>query len=284
MSRLKACFAILFFISQVLFQGCSSNSKQLESKISGRDTLYNLSDKNGQFNVRIASGFEAKTRSFTTKKTMEIPQKSENNILEQSVSISTLGTVKKKSVILRPKISQYNVWFDGKKYYSELKINPAKKAIDVKMKSPESQWNGTKQIKFPSTKLMPCFFSQIIECAKVNGFIEKSSKKKSGTLNLLIVWEGYPYLNETFTDFPTDLFSDGELEYDGKTKESERRFNLRVAGQSIFYILDEKDNMKKMFWVSQGISMVNKASSKESKAKGSDSDETDGSDEGGSFE
>jgi len=272
----------------LLFQACSTNSKKVESSLSNFDMLYNFSDKNGQFNVRIASGYEAKNKSFTTKRAMEIPNKSEENVLEQSVSISTLGAVKKKSVILRPKISQYSVWFEGKKYYSELKINPAKKAIDVKMKSPESQWNGTKQIKFPTTKMMPCFFSQILECAKVNGFLEKASKAKQGTMNVLIVWEGYPYLNETFSDFPTDLFSDGELEYDGKTKESERRFNLRVAGQSIFYVLDEKDNLKKMFWVSQGISMVSKASARGSKNSKNLSDEeesdSDGSLEGGSFE
>ena len=279
---------LVFILSSLLYYGCSSNAKKAESQLSASDVLYHLTDKNGQFNVRIASGYEAKNKTFTTKKALEIPNRDTDKVLEQSVTISTLGVVKKKSIILRPKVSQYSVWFEGKKYYSELKINPAKKAIDVKMKSPESQWNGSKQIRFPTTKMLPCFFSQIIECAKVNGFIEKSTKAKKGTMNLLIVWEGYPYLNETFSDFPTDLFSDGELEYDGKTKESERRFNLRVAGQSIFYILDEKDNMKKMFWVSQSISMVSKTSSKKSPSSNDSLEEgdseSDGSEEGGSFE
>ena len=127
------------------------------------------------------------------------------------------------------------------------------------MTSPEKQWNGTRQVKFPSSTIVPCFFSQVIDCAKVAGFINKASDKKSGTMNLLIIWEGYPYLNETFSDFPSELFSEGVLEYDGKTTESERRFNLRVAGQSIFYVLNDKSEMSKMFWVSQGISMVGKS-------------------------
>lgn len=184
---------------------------------------------------------------------------SKDKTLEQSVAISTLGVVGKKVMILRPKLSQYNVWFEGKKYATELKLNPAKKAIDIKMTSPESQWNGTKQIKFPSSKILPCFFSQVIECANVSGFIRKASDKKTGVMNLVVIWEGYPYLNETFSDFPNDLFSQAQLAYDGMTKEGERRFNLRVAGQSIFYVLDNKDTMKKMFWVSQGISMVSKS-------------------------
>jgi hypothetical protein len=170
------------------------------------------------------------------------------------------GMVNKKSIILRPKISQYNVWFDGKKYSSELKINTKKKAIDIKMESPEKEWNGIKQVKFPSNSQVPCFFNQIIECAKVNGFITKSTKEKKGLLSVLIVWEGYPYLSETFSDIPSELFSEAELEYDGETKESERRYNLRFAGQSLFYVLSEQDEMIKMFWVSQGISLVNKKS------------------------
>lgn len=251
---------LITFLTHLTFiYGCSSNSKNAEAQLNPTDILFNLSDKNGQYNVRVATGFVEKTKSYTTKRIMELPNKSVDHIIEQSVSISSLGVVKKKSVILRPKISQYSVWFDGKKYFTELKINTSQKAIDVKMKSPESQWNGSKQVKFPSTRLLPCFFNQIIECAKVNGFISKASKAQAGVLNMLVVWEGYPYLNETLSDFTTELFSDAQLEYDGKTKQSERRFSLRVAGQAITYVLDEQDNMIKMFWVSQGISMVGKS-------------------------
>lgn len=265
MSKLVLVTLLTHFI---FIYGCSSNSKNAEAQLNPTDILFNLSDKNGQYNVRVATGFVEKTKSYTTKRIMELPNKSVDHIIEQSVSISSLGVVKKKSVILRPKISQYSVWFDGKKYFSELKINTAKKAIDVKMKSPESQWNGSKQVKFPSTRLLPCFFNQIIECAKVNGFISKASKAQAGVLNMLVVWEGYPYLNETLSDFTSELFSDAQLEYDGKTKQSERRFSLRVAGQAITYVLDDQDNMIKMFWISQGISMVGKSKTSSESAEG----------------
>lgn len=243
----------------MLVVSCAGMSKGGAKASLGKvSETFNYSDKNGQYIVQISSGPDKSGKGYFTKRVMELPSRQKDKMLEQSVVISTVGTVK-KNTILRPKLSQYNVWFDGKKYTSELKINAAKKAIDVKMTSPEKQWNGTKQVKFPNSTTVPCFFSQVIECAKVAGFINKASDKKSGTMNLLIIWEGYPYLNETFSDFPSELFSDAELEYDGKTQESERRFNLRVAGQSIFYVLNEKNEMSKMFWVSQGISMVGRS-------------------------
>jgi hypothetical protein len=34
---------------------------------------------------------------------------------------------------------------------------------------------------------------------------------------------------------------------------------LKVAGQSIYYILNEQDLLVKMFWVTQGISMISKS-------------------------
>lgn len=243
-----------------LFASCGGAAKKnVKDNLSDAENIFNYTDKNGQFVVRVNSGLNEKNKSFVTKRSMEVRGGGKEKILEQSVAISSLGVVgKNKVAVLRPKISQYNVWFEGKKYSSELKLNPAKKAIDVKMVSPEAQWSGTKQIKFPSSTMIPCFFSQVIECAKISGFIRKATENKKGSMRFLIVWEGYPYLNETFTDFPSDLFSEAIIEYDGKTKESESRFNLRVLGQSIFYILDDKDNMSKMFWVSQGISMVNK--------------------------
>ncbi|MEA9355001.1 hypothetical protein SHI21_02250 [Bacteriovorax sp. PP10] len=236
------------------------SQKNPKEMLVNHEDQFNYTDKNGQYSVKISSGLDKTGKIFFTKRVMELPSRQKDKALEQSVVLSSIGSLKKKMMILRPKASQYNVWFDGKKYTSELKINTAKKAIDVKMTSPESQWNGTKQVKFPNSRTLPCFFSQVIECAKVSGFINKASDKQTGTMNLMIIWEGYPYLNETFSDFPNELFSEAQLEFDGKTKQAERRFNLRVGGQSIFYVLNDKDVMTKMFWVSQGITMVSKSS------------------------
>jgi|GEM_PF-504190 len=268
---------LVLIILGLFVVSCSSTKKAAEIK---KDLIhapekYSYTDKNGQFLVRLSSGFNKKNNSFFTKRSLEIPGKDTDNLLETSVTFSDLGSVKKKNM-LRPKLSQYNVWFDGKKYFSELKMNQAKKAMDVRMVSPESQWNGVKQIKLPSTKALYCFFSQIIECAKTVGFLAESSKKEEGALYFYLIWEGYPYLNETFTNIPSQLFSKAQLEYDGITKDNERRFNLKVAGQSIFYVVDDKFQMKKMFWVSQGISMVSSSAKKSSAERNASDDDGDG--------
>lgn len=255
MSRSKLFFFFLFFLSS-LFSCAGARNNNLKQELIRNQESFNYSDKNGSFLVQLSSGFNKKNNSFFTKRSLEVLGKNEDKILEQSIALSSLGLLKKKKTILRPKISQYSVWFEGKKYYSELKLNAKAKAIDIKMVSPESQWNGVKQVKLPNPKSLYCFFSQVIECAKTIGFITESIKNETGTINFYVIWEGYPYLNETFTDFPSELFSKAQLEYDGKTKEEEGRFNLKVVGQSVFYVVDKNEQMKKMFWVSQGISMV----------------------------
>ena len=57
---------------------------------------------------------------------------------------------------------------------------------------------------------------------------------------------------------PNEVFSNASLEYDGKNSNGERRFTLKFSGQSIFYFIDNKNNLSKMFWVSQGLSITKK--------------------------
>ncbi|MBC7537187.1 MAG: hypothetical protein H7281_00075 [Bacteriovorax sp.] len=269
---------VLLLILCFLATSCASNrNTHLKKELVRGEERFSYTDKNGQFLVKLSSGFNKKENTFFTKRILEVPNKETDNVLEQSVALSDIGTIKKKKTILRPKLSQYNVWFEGKKYFSELKINSLKKSIDVKMVSPETQWNGTKQIKLPNTKALYCFFSQVVECAKTIGFLSEAIKKETGSMNFYVIWEGYPYLNETFSDFPSELLSKAQLEYDGKTKEDERRFNLKVGGQSIFYIVDKNEQMKKMFWVSQGISMVSRLAKKSEKTDDGDLKESGGS-------
>jgi len=259
----KGSFLLFIFLISLLLSSCAGvSNNSLKKELVREEERFSYTDKNGSFLVKLGSGFNKKDNTLFTKRSLEMTNKESDNILEQSIVLSELGVLKKKKSILRPKISQYTVWFDGKKYFSELKLNPVEKSFDIKMVSPESQWNGVKKIKLPSSKALYCFFSQVVECAKTIGFIKTAIKKEAGSMNFYVIWEGYPYLNETFSDFPVELFSKAKLEYDGKTEEDERRFNLSVAGQSIFYVIDKNEQMKKMFWVSQGISMVSRSSKK----------------------
>ena len=262
-------FLVLSLVSCSVFKPSA-----LSNKLKPSDATFSYTDKNGQFELKLSSGFNKK-KSFVTKRTLRIIDKEKENILEQSIALSEIGVLKKKNLILRPSKSQYSVWFDGKKYFTQIILKPKKKLFEVKLESPEKQWNGTSQIKIKNSKSLYCFFSQVIDCAKTIGFLSKAMKAKKGSLNMYVIWEGYPYLNEMYSNFTADIISKAVLEYDGKTDKGEQRFSLNVVGQSIFYIIDDDEQMEKMFWVSQGLSVVDKALG----------DETDNSiDSGGNFE
>lgn len=268
----KIAFFMLLIVSSHFASCAATKTVSLKKELARDEERFTYTDKNGTYLVKLSSGFNKKENTLVTKRSLGVTNKENDNILEQSIVLSDIGSLKKKKTILRPKLSQYTVWFEGKKYFSELKLNTQKKSFEVKMISPEKQWNGAKQFKLPNTKALYCFFSQIIECAKTVGYIQKAIQEETGSMNFYVIWEGYPYLNETFSDFPLELFSKAQLEYDGKIKEKENRFNLKVAGQSIFFIVDENEQMRKMFWVSQGISMVSKKLKKPSEETKADSE------------
>lgn len=239
----------------LFFTACAGTKPdKVKKDLAHKEEKFSYSDKNGKFLFRSSSGFQKKDNVFFTKQSLEMTTKKKDNALEQSIAFSTLGSIHKKKLILRPKISEYNVWFEGKKFTSRLKVIPEKKSIELTMVSPEPKWNGVKVFKFPNTKTATCFFSQIVECAKVMGLLNSPQK-----INFYVLWEGYPYLNDTFTDFPQELFSKAELENDGNFAQDEKKFSLHVAGQSLVYVLDKNNKLKKMFWISQGISMVNRS-------------------------
>jgi hypothetical protein len=63
-------------------------------------------------------------KNFSTKRIMEIPGRQKDKILEQSVAISTLGSVK-NNIILRPKfhlLPEVNLLFNRLKEFLELWI------------------------------------------------------------------------------------------------------------------------------------------------------------------
>lgn len=247
MNKIIIYIFILFFIN-----ACSSGSiVDVKKELRQKETTFLYTDKNGQFLFRFSSGVLKKSKAFFTKQSLELTTSKKDNTLEQTIAFSTLGSIKKKKLILRPRNSEYKVWFEGKQYSSKLKIIPTKKTVELTMTSPEAKWNGVKEFKFPNTKTITCFFSQVVDCAKLMGILESTK-----VIKFNILWEGYPYLNETFSGFPMEIFSKAELEYEGKKNKNEKQFSLHVAGQTIVYVLDEKNKFKKMFWVSQGISVV----------------------------
>jgi len=245
---------ISLLIFSLLISGCSlfGEKKTDISSLNSKGT-FNYVDKSGKYLLRQVVTKNEKN-DLVFKKSLEIPHKEKDHILEQVVSVSELGFVK-KTQILRPLQSQYNVWFNGKKFSSEMKIDAKKKAVILKINDPEKKSENTQTIIFPRTKLHTCFFSQILECMKVTGYVDRSLKINQAAMKLQIIWDGYPFFNETLSDFPVELFSTASFSFDGKLADDQLRFNLETSGQSIFYIMNRKLELLKVFWVTQGISM-----------------------------
>lgn len=245
-------FVLLFNLSS-----CAYFNKVNVSHINllqAKKESYSLVDRDGRFVVERKKDFKKQDKQFFLRKTVR--GSSSGKVLEKHISISDLGIFKKQEV-LRPKLSQYSVWFDGKKYFSEIKLDYTNRRAALKMVSPEEQWDGVKYFTFPNdgSKLI-CFFEQLPECLTTVSFIDKSIKKGAGRIQLFILWGGYPYFQEQYLNLSDNIFSSGTVQYDGVSKNGDYRFTLATEGHSIFFFVNEDGNLVKKFWVSQGMSMT----------------------------
>lgn len=232
---------------------CSSISKKTPPVFSDKrvKSYFRLSDKSGSFRVIKDSKYNSKKQELIVRHTIVDPKDTSKKPLEKNISISTYGILGKKVPVLRPKISQYFVWFDGKRFATEMKINTNTKSLDIKLRSPEPQWNGDKSVPFPKGSGVYCFFSQIEECIGITGFVKKAVKHKAGKMNFHVVWDGYPYFMDQYIGISPKVFAEAQFSFDGK-KDDLFRFSLDVDGQLLFYIYDKKLKLKKILWVSQG--------------------------------
>lgn len=244
------------------FAGCSAlqERKGLRSNLNiekNRTVSFEYSDKAGRFLLERESGRMSGVPKYMVKERMHTPEQDEE-VVEQLVSISTIGKVKDLK-LLRPERSQYTVWFDGRKYFTELKVDTNERKMLVEMSSPEKEWSGSEQFSFPKGTGVYCFFSQLIECASITGFINKADEVKAGKMRFHIIWDGYPYIMEQYPGIEKSVFTAASLEYDGETEAGKNRFVLRFSGETIFYIVDiAAGQFEKKLWVSQGVTQTMK--------------------------
>ena len=217
---------------------------------------FDLVDKTGKYVVIREGGYRNKDNRYYTKSSIYPENDDRQKLLEESVAISNPGALGKKVKVFRPYASRYSVWFEGKKYTTEMYLKEKEKGLQVKMTSPESQWSGTKLIKLPQGTGVYCFLAQLIECVRMTGFLQIASKNDTGVMNFHLIWEGYPYYSEQYANLVSEPISEAKLKYDGMNSRDEYRFTLDVAGQKIFYFVDKEYNFLKRFWVSQGLSQT----------------------------
>ena len=261
---------VTIFLLTISLSSCSlfenflgPNLKYQHGELLNGKQVFRLSDKSGEFILSKQYGLKKKSNEYIVKKSIS-PSEKKNKIVEKSITISSAGYLKGKVSILRPKISQYSVWFENAKYFTEMKINTINKSLDITMRSPESQWNGSKQIPFPKGTGVYCFYNQLVECIRATGYFKMTNEAKTGEMSFHIIWDGYPYFQEQYISLPKEIFTKAIFSYDGKTDKKEDRFTLSFGDHVIFYLFNKKGDNSKIIWVAQGLTVI-KNKQKESK-------------------
>ncbi len=248
---------ISFFLLS-LFISCGSSQKDLLSPES-KETIYRYEDKGGQYFLKRDHRYLPQKKYFVTKSELleleqTIEQKEESKPLETTAVISIPGSMNGVS-LLRPHLSQHHVWFDGKRYSSEILFNVESKRLDVKLRSPEEKWNGNKTYLLPKGTGAFCFYTQLVECVAYTGFFEKAVSSEAGEMNLHIIWDGFPYMMEQFVGIPYAPFSPASIQYDGILDKDFFRFIVEHNDQTFFLIFDKNLQFVKQLWVAQGLSI-----------------------------
>ncbi len=244
---------VLFFVCFLLCLSCATTQKSSLKMISYKKN-YVLTYKSGTFSLARESGFDSSSRNYVTK--YKIQDTNNQKILEKVITFSEVKNLSKKVKVLSPVKSKYQVWFDGKVHQTTMTVNEKEGLLLVKMRSPEDQWNGEKRVPMVKGNGVRCFYSQVVECAYRIGFLQKAIKLKSGKMAFSLIWEGYPYIQEQYLNIKSEPVTQASLSYDGKNQVGEHRFSLNFGGNSVFYFVDKKFRLDRIFWPSQGLSVV----------------------------
>ena len=242
---------ILSLSSFFILTSCASSSSSSRSLWPREQQLYRWQDAGGTSYWRREVGTDAQGH-LTTKYLLYTPDLGPTRPVEKAVLFSEVGQIK-GHLRLRPWRAQYRVWLEGQEYFAEQQLDPARRKIVLKLRSPRPEWNGTQEVDFPRGKVF-CYAGQMAECLKGQGFLLTAIKQKAGRLNFHLVWEGYPFLQEQDAGL-TQLFTPAIVEYDGQLGPDLVRFSVSFAGQVLFFVVNERGQLQKFFWVAQGISV-----------------------------
>jgi hypothetical protein len=244
----KFIVPLLLFIISCTLKNPSQNFREDYS-------TYNYLESSGTYKfIRESKKISQK---IVTRQQMMDEKKGSPKLIEKSITVSRIGSIKNKSsrlLILRPEASEYTVWLEGKKYSSKLELNPRGKTMRIMMESPEKKWQGTSEVTFPKGKYF-CFFNQLTECLRLNFLLSKALEQKSREFHFYLIWDSYPYVQEIFNRVGTKLFTPASVKYDG-TINGLLRFIVEVEGQVVVYQLNSSFHFIKMAWISQGVTIA----------------------------
>lgn len=236
----------------LIISSCSNfNTEKLS--VTASKSFYIQTEEAGTYEVVKETGY-SKDNQYITKTTISSVE-NKNELVEKNITISTKIKTKAGVDFFVPHKSEAVYVLDGKKYKSIMDFDFKKDVITISMNTPEEHWKGIKTFSIPKNNGAICFYSAVIECAVISSFISQAIEKNSGEMSFMLAWEGYPFFQEQFLNVPSVPITDATLVYDGKNKNL-HRFILNAAGQSQFYMVNEKGEVENHIWSSQAYSRM----------------------------
>jgi hypothetical protein len=237
---IRVLLGFIFLVS------CASIPNISRDKLTGK-TEFLYSDANGKYTFvrevkKLKSQLITRTRLYNRGK--------RTSSLETSVTVSRVGKRKDNTVALLPEASQFFVWFDKKKYVTNLKIDRRNRKLIMHKTGPVKTDNISTKYELPKSNYI-CFFSQLPECVLGQGLLMKS---QSGKVGISIIWDSFPFNKEQYEGMTNNPVTQAEFYFSEKMSNS-LRFELDLGNQIVFYHFDKKLKFEKMFWVSQGLSI-----------------------------
>ncbi|MBF0315313.1 MAG: hypothetical protein HQK52_17970 [Oligoflexia bacterium] len=224
---------------------------------------------------RILSEESGESEEALLEKSLTIASKSKLN-RRQKQKLASKGGAQESVSILRPLVSQYTVWLEGKKYFSQFKVDAQKQIMEIFSITPENKKGQKQTLHLPKGNGIYCFFSQVPECIKVTGFLNMAKEKRAGNMSFYLIWDGYPHYQHLYENFNEDAYSMASFNYDGIADDGTIRYELKTEReQSIFFHFNKDNDLIKKLWVARGVGQEREDYSKSSKAE-KDGDGGDG--------
>ncbi|WP_419172830.1 hypothetical protein [Halobacteriovorax sp.] len=242
---------LLVLINLFFITSCSLMSLEKSVELKPAEIRFKQVEVSGEYLVKTRTGF-GKNNSFI-KKIEVVSMHNENNAFEKTITISKKREIMPKVEFLAPFEYESTYYLNKDTYTVRGKVDWRRREIVYNLNSPEYKWLGQKRYKFTDDIKALCFYSNLIECAKISGFISKAIEKRNGDMSFHVLWESYPYFQEQYINMPKEIVSKAVLTFDSFDKKGNYRFLLSVGGQSIVYTLNKNLNLVGHYWAAQGL-------------------------------
>lgn len=252
---------IYLVLFSFLLSSCSlfKNKNQPSTELATTKANYKYIDVQGELPMHRNVLFEESKHKLSTMIKLIDPDKKENEVMEKIISVSEVGSIKNRKTkrnILRPNISQFTTWLEGKRYFSQIKVLSKSRELIINLESPEAKWTGESKVSLPRSLSMYCFYTQIAECLKFSNVLFELKKNPNSSMKFGIIWESYPYMTEQWENFPAEAVTAARVVYDGDAENGDSKYNVEFNGQVAYFHFDKKFELRKFLWVAQGISIL----------------------------